>query len=325
MTGDRRANEAEPANPPCVACGARQARLWAQARDVEYLSCDDTFHYYHCGACGVLFIDPVPADRLADIYPPNYYSFGAAESSVVYRIKAGLDRRMFRRLLRAVPGERLRVLDVGGGAGWQLATVRDADPRVAFTQVVDIDPGAEAQAQRNGHAYFRGRIEDFETDERFEAVLVLNLIEHVQDPIALLRKLRGLLAPGGVVLVKTPNYRSLDARLFRHANWGGYHCPRHWVLFDRPSFLAAAAAAGLGAVQCRYTQGAPFWALSTLAWGARRGWTAITTDRPATAHPLFAPLMGVFAAFDFAVVLAGGKTSQMVALLRPEQAAPDRH
>ena len=31
--------------------------------------------------------------------------------------------------------------------------------------------------------------------------------------------------------MKTPNVEGLDAKLLRHRNWGGYHAPRHWVLF----------------------------------------------------------------------------------------------
>ena len=125
------------------------------------------------------------------------------------------------------------------------------------------------------------------------------LAQPCTDPLAVLRRVRTLLAPSGVVLVKTPNVESLDARLFRHRNWGGYHCPRHWVLFTPGSFATAAREAGLTVRTWQYTQGAPFWTVSTLAWLDAMGLARIDAQRPAWQHPLYGPLAAAFAAFDF--------------------------
>jgi 2-polyprenyl-3-methyl-5-hydroxy-6-metoxy-1,4-benzoquinol methylase len=306
--------------PRCLACQSGRTEFWAQASDAEYRTSDDVFTYHRCLDCQVLFIDPVPRDRLAEIYPPNYYSFAAPKRSLVGGVKDFLDRRLFRRLLRQIPGEKVRVLDVGGGSGGQLDQIRKLDRRVILTQVVDLDRDAIERAARNGHAAFCGPIEEFVTEERFDLILLLNLIEHVWNPGAILAKVRQLLTPGGMVLIKTPNHDSLDARLFRNRNWGGYHCPRHWVLFDRPSFVSLAQRQGLRVREFRYTQGAPFWAQSTLFALARRGWVSITRERPAMYHPLF-PLFGAaFALMDFTRAFFGARTSQMFFILGADHA-----
>jgi SAM-dependent methyltransferase len=298
----------------CLACGGAESSPWAVARDVEYLATSDSFTYHRCHECGVLFIDPVPDARLAEIYPPNYYSYAAPGKSPVHAVKTWLDQRFFRKLLSELPGEHLRVLDVGGGAGWELCALRDADPRVRDTQVVDLDPGAAELARSNGHEYFCGRIEDFETTERFDLVLLLNLIEHVRDPAEVLRKVASLLSPTGLVLVKTPNHDALDARLFRRHNWAGLHCPRHWVLFTQESFAQLAQRCGLQVRSSMYTQGAPFWTASSLAWLSERGLVRITRERPVVYHPLFGPLAGASAALDF-LRRPFAKTSQMFFVL----------
>lgn len=304
--------------PQCLACHSRDTALWASAKDAEYRTTDDAFRFFHCASCDVLFIDPVPSDRLSEIYPANYYSFAPSSRSLVASIKQKLDTSVFRKILARVPGDTLRVLDVGGGAGWQLNTVRATDPRIKHTQIVDLDPGAAALAKENGHAYFCGRIEDFETTEKFDFVLLLNLIEHVDDPGKVLRKVASMLAPHGTVLVKTPNYDALDARVFRHQNWAGYHCPRHWVLFTRESFAALAAASGLDIREFSYTQGAPFWAASFLFWLERRGMVKVTRERPVVYHPLFPLFSASFAALDFAR-RPFAKTSQMFFVLGKAQ------
>lgn len=195
-----------------------------------------------------------------------------------------------------------------------LNAVRSSDPRVTHTQVVDIDPAPGEVARTNGHAYFCGRVEDFKTEQRYDLILLLNLIEHVDNPLAVLEHLRALLSEGGRILVKTPNWDSLDARIFRHRSWAGYHCPRHWVLFSRKSFERLAGLAKLKVVDFKYTQGAPFWAASLLSYLETRGLCRIDRERPVVRHPLFGPLNALFAAFDF-IRMPFAKTSQMFFVL----------
>ncbi|TKD51731.1 class I SAM-dependent methyltransferase [Sphingomonas baiyangensis] len=301
--------------PVCLACGTTRMTHWASARDVEYATTPESFDYWRCAACDALSIAPVPRGRLGEIYPDTYYSFAESDPSLAERVKQALDRRMFARLFGGIAGDRLAALDVGGGAGWLLGQAKAVEPRLVHTQVVDIDGSAKAAAEAAGHAFFLGRIEEYETDARFDVILLLNLIEHVDDPVAVLAKVRGLLKPGGRILVKTPNHDSLDARLFRHNSWGGLHAPRHWVVFTPESFRTAATRAGLGIERLTLTQGAPFWAVSALEWLARRRLVRVTRQRPMAAHPLFGPLLAAFGAIDM-LRRPFARTSQMFVVLK---------
>ena len=298
----------------CLSCGSEELEFWSEARDIEYFSTEERFTYQRCLFCDALSISPVPEHKLAQIYPPNYNSFVSREPSLVERIKEALDRRLFRRLLRPMTKESLTALDVGGGTGWLLTQARRVEPRLSYTLIVDIDTGAEAHALAAGHDYFCGRIEDFKSEQSFDLILMLNLIEHVRNPVAVLSAVRNLLAPEGRLLIKTPNYDSIDARLFRHRNWGGYHCPRHWVLFTPESFSRAAEQAGLRLLDLQLTQGAPFWSWSVLHWLADKGLARVDRNRPMPDHPLLPLLLAGFAAFDFAR-RPFSKTSQMFAIL----------
>lgn len=301
--------------PVCLCCGATgTSAVWAQATDLEYRTTNELFNLLKCSSCGSLFIHPVPSDRLAEIYPSNYYSFAQTQDSIVHKIKTWLDKRYFKPLLKRVPGDTLSALDVGGGAGWELNVLKQADKRISYTQVVDLDADAEKLAEANGHRYFCGRIEEFTSDKKFDVVLMLNLIEHVENPLAVLEQARNLLSPSGIILIKTPNIDSWDARLFRNKNWGGFHCPRHWTLFTKESLSGLVEKAGLKVIQANYTQGAPFWTTSVLFAMERLGWVSITRERPVVYHPLFGILSAFFAAFDF---IRGrfAKTSQMFFIL----------
>jgi len=303
-------------NCKCLACGSAEVEHWATAHDVEYASVTDEFRYVRCAACSALSIDPVPRERLGEIYPETYYSFGGGTGSIIEQVKQWLDRRMFKKLFAGIEGQELAALDVGGGSGWLLGEAKRVEPRLKRTVVVDIDGGAKAEAEAAGHVFYLSRVEEVEIDRKFDLIFLLNLIEHVDDPVAVLAKMRSLLAPGGRILVKTPNHDSWDARLFRHSSWGGYHCPRHWVIFTPESFALAAGKAGLGVVDVALTQGAPFWAVSLLEWLQRKGLAPVYADRPLFRHPLFGPLLGVSAAFDM-LRKPFARSSQMFVQLKP--------
>ena len=125
---------------PCPLCTGTNTALHAVAEDIEYFTSSQKFSYIRCDSCAVLFVSPMLHDRLGDIYPTNYYSFGRGRPGLVEGVKQALDRRIFRAVLKRIPGRPLAALDIGGGSGWLLDAVKASDPRVTRTQVVDIDP-----------------------------------------------------------------------------------------------------------------------------------------------------------------------------------------
>ena len=56
-------------------------------------------------------------------------------------------------------------------------------------------------------------------------------IEHVLDPVADLEKAKALLRFGGVLVGESPNFRSVDRKIFGRY-WGGNHVPRHTLQYE---------------------------------------------------------------------------------------------
>lgn len=285
--------------PHCPLCNTDSAGKYASATDVEYFTTGKSFDFFHCGKCDVLFIHPMPVDQLSTIYPANYYSFTTKNKSIAFRVKDFIDTIFYQKILKQIPGEKLRALDIGGGTGTLLDRMIKADARIYHTQVVDIDSKARIAAEKNGHHYFCGTIESFEDTKLYDAILMLNLIEHVANPKEVMQKAASLLSSNGRIIIKTPNYNSLDARLFKNSYWGGLHCPRHWVLFTKSSFQKVANECNLQVQHFSYTQGAPFWSFSILHWLHKRKWIKADKERPIIYHPLFGVISIVAAAFDF--------------------------
>jgi len=285
--------------PQCPLCNAVSSNKYATATDVEYFTSNNVFDYYECSGCEILFIFPMPVNELGIIYPGNYYSFTAMNRSISFRIKDFIDSIFYRKILKQVPGNKLKALDIGGGTGTLLDSLIKADKRITHTQVVDIDIKAKKIAESKGHHYYNGTIENFSTNETYDVILVLNLIEHVADPRVVIKKAASLLSSNGVIIIKTPNFKSLDASLFKSTYWGGLHCPRHWVLFTKNSFQHLANDCGLETRHFSYTQGAPFWSFSILHWLHKKKIIKADKGHPIIYHPLFAVISIITAAFDF--------------------------
>ena len=85
----------------------------------------------------------------------------------------------------------------------------------AAASVVGVDANPEAHEharlryQRQNLRFERGLVETYGEAGYFDAVVFLQTIEHVHDPVAVLGHFRSLLAPGGVAYVSTPNLLTL--------------------------------------------------------------------------------------------------------------------
>ena len=103
-----------------------------------------------------------------------------------------------------------RVIDMACGEGYGSEVLSRAAASVVG---VDANPEAHEHArlryQRQNLRFERGVVETHGEAGSFDAVVFLQTIEHVHDPVAVLGHFRSLLAPGGVAYVSTPNLLTL--------------------------------------------------------------------------------------------------------------------
>ncbi|HTL08752.1 MAG TPA: class I SAM-dependent methyltransferase [Chitinophagaceae bacterium] len=249
---------------------------------------------------------------MLSIYPPNYYSFSGKSGSLVFKLKDLWDKRFFKSLLRQLPFTSLAVLDVGGGTGEVLDMLKTADKRINYTEIIDIDSTAKNHAERKGHIYSHTTVENYTSRRQFHVILLLNIIEHVANPGEIIQKCGTMLERGGIIIIKTPNVDSLDARIFQKHYWGGLHCPRHWILFSERSLRNMVRSTNLHLRKLTYTQAAPFWAWSVINLCRKKD--IRQRKKPLIEHPMFGILSVLFAGFDI-LRSAVSKTSQMFILL----------
>ncbi len=245
--------------------------------DFEYRTSRDSFLMVRCRSCGVLFLNPRPADEeAARIYPDHYHAFQFDPSSFgfICNIRQGIEASRLRHWGRGLPAD-ARILDVGCGDGFHLELFSKHGRRGWTLEGLDADPRAVHAARQRGFRVTEGRLEDAALDAAaYGLILLVMTVEHLDDPVNTLKEVARLLRPGGRLGVVTDNADSPDGWLFRGRHWGGYHFPRHTVLFNHRSLAKLARQAGLDVESIRTSFSPVNWTYSIRNclddWGAPR-------------------------------------------------------
>lgn len=157
----------------------------------------------------------------------------------------------------------LRVLDVGCFDGALLDDIRARTP----WQADGLEPSVEAAARAaaKGHRVWvadaKGALAAIPLDRHYDVIFMGQAIEHVLDPVLVVRRLRHLLAPGGHLVMSTPNLDSVQIDWFG-PTWAHWHPPYHRHIFSDLGLRALVRQAGLSTVRTRSSSNAYWSALS---------------------------------------------------------------
>lgn len=312
--------------PNCAVCGSDLgSHVVATGFDYEYQTCDNEWKVHQCVNCAHLQLHPRPADSaLGTIYPANYYSYQMKKiSPFALAVKARMDERKFKGIVGMHGRKPRSFLDVGCGDARYLKLMQRWGLPVQDVHGLEIDASVVAELRGHGLNVVCGRA-DTEAglahiaDGSLDLITMFHVIEHLDDPGAVIKNLARKLAPGGLLVVETPNFDSLDARIFGDRYWGGYHFPRHWHIFRPQTLSKLGEDRGLQVRALRYQPGHAFWLFSlhhaiANCWGMPRLAKLV--------HPLKSlPALAVVVAFDLLRAKLGYKTSAMLmAMSKPSR------
>ena len=110
-------------------------------------------------------------------------------------------------------GPASRVLELGFGEGIITRMMLGARRNLTVVEGSQILHGALQREFGTDLTAIHALFEEFSPDAPFDAVVASHILEHVDDPVALLRRIRTWLAPGGRLIVVVPNKEPLHRRL----------------------------------------------------------------------------------------------------------------
>jgi 2-polyprenyl-3-methyl-5-hydroxy-6-metoxy-1,4-benzoquinol methylase len=233
--------------PACWICDSTRARLYKPNNGPARLEPEDlritddrygvTLALWTCEDCGFIHADAAEVEDLVELY--------SQLEDTSYRDGEDARARQMRWLLelakRSHPSARTG-LDIGAASGLLVG-----EGRAVGLEMVGVEPShslVQAAREERGLEVLQGVYPHPELEgQTFDLVFLVDVIEHVSDPLALLRACGAALAPGGRAIVVTPDIGSPAARMLRHRWW--HLRLAHVGYFDANSFAEAAKRAGL--------------------------------------------------------------------------------
>lgn len=196
----------------------------------DYAVSGEVFRLVHDPKLDMLITEPRPDDMtryyLSNSYISHTDSFNTLPDKLYHLVKKYMLWRKVRMLERYNGGPG-KVLDIGAGTGDFLRVARRRKWNIA-----GVEPNRLARGLANEkHVPL---FKDFKEIENFkyDVITLWHTLEHLPDLDQYIEKIKGHLESEGIVAVAVPNFKSLDARIYKEY-WAAYDVPRHLWHFSQ--------------------------------------------------------------------------------------------
>lgn len=228
----------------CVKCGLYWLTPWPQDLGQAYIN----YHTHRSAEDRrALTISPHSIKKRIAALAFGYPDKAASKKSAMYRMLAlpGPLSDISGRSVMWLPGKHPgKLLDIGCGSGMFLEQMQELG-----WDAYGVEPDRNAaviakQTLAATEKIFAGPLEEAGFNNgQFDAITMAHVIEHLPDPVMILKECRRILQPNGRLVVTTPNVNSLGRKWFKK-NWRGWEPPRHLFLFNAQALEKCALDAG---------------------------------------------------------------------------------
>ncbi|HRS39448.1 MAG TPA: class I SAM-dependent methyltransferase [Bacteroidia bacterium] len=222
---------------PCNLCSSTSHRL---------LFVKKNFPIVKCLSCGLVStVLPADFDPLS-IYDETYFNGGQVDGYGDYESSEIILRAEFRKIVREIlkyipQPEGKKLLELGSAYGYFLS-----EASAYFTCYgVEVSKAGVQKSEALGLRVFEGALtaDVLRETGKVDVVVMLDVIEHLTDPMATLGLAYSALNPGGVMLIVTGDHGSLLSKVMK-ANWRLMTPPQHTFFFTSKTLPAMVAKAG---------------------------------------------------------------------------------
>jgi SAM-dependent methyltransferase len=212
--------EGSAARHDCPVYGSSQIRPFMTVADNGHLRrADIALPVHRCASCDIFFLNPPPPAEVGQQYFADAYA--RAGSNLYY--DDSFKERTSRLRLELITGYGVsagRLLDVGCGKA-QFVDVARKGGWDAWGCELDAGACDYARTHYGLETVVNGMMNHPSLPPLFDVITLWDVIEHVPDPVDVLRQMSSRLRPGGIAVVRTANIRS----------WAFDRRREHWWAF----------------------------------------------------------------------------------------------
>ncbi len=219
----------------CPVCNSSERKLLYKANiknfdEKDFKITDSQYgkhwNLYRCKNCGFVFSDPVPT---AELLEKIYSSIKDPEYDLEEEGRADNFKRILKRIKKLKgKGE---ILDIGAATGIFMNLAK----KVGF-EVDGIEPSEWAVKrgkEKYGLEIKHTTLEKYQTLKKYDIITMLDLIEHVENPKEVLKKVSSILKDDGLLVLVTPDIDSF-LRKITGSRWWHFR-PPHINFFNKKS------------------------------------------------------------------------------------------
>ena len=236
----------------CPLCSGRQKEtLYSDLTDVEN-GIWGLYTISRCLSCGLVYLSKKPThNSFPHLYPQDYHARIENREAVLPRIlyeqKYGFEFRRLRKILDHIPAS---LVDIGCGSGGLLMELKRHWGGRCRLAGVELAAPTTIDLAKNGIKMFIGKIEDLKAPQQFEIVTMYSVLEHVYNPVAVLKTSKKWLIGDGILIGEVPDFDSPWRDVFSKY-WGGMQIPRHMTFFTRATLKSVMEKAGFKLLSAR--------------------------------------------------------------------------
>lgn len=245
----------------CPFCSSRNISiLLKDAEDLEYHD-PGKWDICFCQHCLVAFVYPRLSlqEVLDNYYPQEYVQYHPRKGKITQLLYRSYIQNIAKKV-QSLIGNKGKILEVGCGCGESIAILSE----LGEWDIIGLEPIDHAieSGKKLGVDIRKGTLKSFskETNEKFDVIIMLHVIEHIPDPQRDLEYVFKLLKPGGYLIGETENILSWDFKIFGRY-WGMLHLPRHLYFFSARSLTDVMKKARFESTNINYSPNTSGWAL----------------------------------------------------------------
>jgi len=247
----------------CIACKSMHIRPWLIKR--KFGIC---FSIFRCSSCGTGFMNPRPKrSYLKHIYEKSGHGLTKKISlKEILQLEKEYPNstvdalRMVNKAMKFLDGQTGKALDIGSGFGFYSRELL----RAGF-EVVALDPGRwenSVYKEMNSFMPIESYIEEIELRDKYEVIILSQVLEHIIDVELVLNKLKELLSDIGVLVVAVPNVNSIWVKLWRARDNSCLCVPEHLQYFSKKGIYNILERSGFKVLFFQPVSRIPYYAIS---------------------------------------------------------------